>query len=81
MINRNSHELTHELQWVSTKKILFSTVSFIVILSYFTSAAFAQKPAFKPEMDALVVVSVCPDYKGATNNFNPTPLRFQLIEN
>jgi uncharacterized protein len=33
------------------------------------------------EMDALVVVSVCPDYKGATNNFNPTPLRFQLIEN
>jgi hypothetical protein len=24
---------------------------------------------------------VCPEHKGATNNFNPTPLRFQLIEN
>jgi uncharacterized protein len=35
----------------------------------------------RAEMDALIVVSVCLDYKGATNNFNPTPLRFQLIEN
>ena len=33
------------------------------------------------EMDSLVVVSVCPDYKDPTNNFKPTPLRFQLIEN
>lgn len=34
----------------------------------------------RAEMDALVVVSVCPDYKGATNNHNPSPLRFQVIE-
>ena len=31
------------------------------------------------EMDALVAVSVCPDYNALTNNARPTPLRFQLI--
>lgn len=32
------------------------------------------------EMDALVAVSVCPDYNAATNLGKPTPLRFQLID-
>ena len=32
------------------------------------------------EMDALVAVSVCPDYNAATNNARPTPLRFQVID-
>ena len=55
MINGNSHALTLERQWASTKKILFSTVSFVVILSFFTSAAFAQEPAFKGGTTRFIV--------------------------